>query len=102
MILDVSGQNSIFDEYGFVRGVPFVVHVERATPRWNGPIVDDRAEIRGHALAYSPAEGRNALPVEVRFEPMADSFVKQNPRPARPEHDFHFARRGLHGAELDH
>ena len=47
------------------------------------------------------AEGGSALAIEVGFQAVADGFVQQDARPARPEHHGHFARRRLDGIQLD-
>ncbi len=45
-------------------------------------------------------ESRSSLAVEVGFEPVPYRFVKQDAGPAGAEHDFHFAGRSGHCAEL--
>ena len=47
-----------------------------------------------------PRKRRSPLAIEVGLQPMPNSFMQQNPRPSRPQHHFHLARRRRHRAQL--
>ena len=100
LVLQIATQHAIFDQHVFLRGHPFVVHVERSAPAADGAVVDHRAKRARHLLADAPAEGRHALAIEVRFEAVAHRFVQQNPRPAGPQHHRRFAGRRVHRIQL--
>ena len=100
LVAQISLQDSVFDEHGFLRGLAFVVHVERAAAPGHGAVVDHRAFFAGHALADQAGESGSLLAIEVGFQAVADGFVQQHAGPAGTEHDFHFAGRSFAGVEL--
>ena len=51
LVLQIAAQNSVFDQDIALRGLAFVVDVERTAPAANGAVVDHRAERTGHLLA---------------------------------------------------
>src|ERR1700746_1287527 len=64
-------------------------------------MIDHRNFLARDAFANQPGKGRCLLTIEICFEAMTDSFVKQNPRPSRAEHNFHLSRGGLSRVELN-
>ena len=101
LVLQIAAQNAVFDQHVALRLVAFVVDVERAAAAADGAVVDDGAERACHLLADAPAEGRNALAIEIGFEAVADGFVQQDAGPAGAQHHGLFARRSIHGVELN-
>ena len=99
-VAQISLQNSLFDQDGVLRGLAFVVHVERAAPPGHGAVVDDGALFAGYALADQAGEGGGLLAIEVGFESVTDGFVQQHAGPAGAEHDFHLAGRSFASVEL--
>ena len=84
----------------FLRGLAFVVHVERAAPPGHGAVVDHGALFAGDVLADQSGERRGLLAIEVGFEPVTDGFVQQHAGPARAEDDFHLAGRSFTRVQL--
>ena len=101
LVLQVAAQDAVLDQHVVLRGLAFVVHVERSAAASDGAVVDHGAELAGHLLADAPAEGGDALAVEVGFEAVADGFVQQDAGPAGTEHDGHFAGRRFDGVQQD-
>ncbi len=81
-------------------GRALVVDVERSAPAFQRAVVDDRAQLRGDALADAARERRRALAVEVPFQAVPDRLVQQHAGPARAEHDGHRAGGRRHGLEV--
>ena len=100
LVAEISLQNSVFDENGFLRRLAFVVHVERAAAPGHGAVVDDGAFFAGHALADQAGECRSLLAIEIGFESVADGFVQQHAGPAWAENHFHVSGRSFAGVEL--
>ena len=75
---------------------------QASAPAADGAVVDHGAQLAGHLLPQTPAEGRHALAVEIGFEAVSHGFVQQNARPAGPQHHRHFAGRRLHRIQHDH
>ena len=101
-VLHVAPEDPLLDQHGAPRRGALVVDVERATAVRERPVVDDRDELGGDLLPHAAGERRGALAVEVALEPVPHGLVQEDARPARPEDDRHGARRGVHGAELQH
>ena len=101
LILKVSLENSFFDQHGFVRRIPFVVHVERTTSKRDCSIVNHGAKLGSDLLADEPGKRRRLLAIEIRFEAMADRFVQKDAGPAGAKNDFHRAGRGVDRAKLE-
>ena len=101
LVLQVAAQNAVFDQHVALRGVAFVVHVERAAAAADGAVVDHGAERARDLLADAAAERGDALAVEIGFEAVAHRFVQQNAGPAGSEHHGHLAGRRFDGVELD-
>ena len=99
-VAEISLQNSIFDQHGFLRRLAFVIHIQRPAPPRHGAVVDHRAFFAGHAFADQPGKCRRLLAIEVGFQPVADGLVQQNAGPSRTEHDFHVSRRSFARIEL--
>ncbi len=51
LVAQVSLQNSVLDQDRVLRGLTFVVHVERAAPPGHGAVIDYRAFFAGYAFA---------------------------------------------------
>ena len=100
LVAEISLENSLFDQNGFLRGLAFVVDVERSAAPGHGAVVDDRASFAGDALADQAGEGGSFLAIEVGFESVADGFVQQDAGPSGAEDDFHFSGRSFAGVEL--
>ena len=54
----------------------------------------------GHRLPDQPRKRRRLLAIEIRLQPMPHRLMQQHPRPSRPQHHFHLARRSRHRAQL--
>ena len=100
LVAEIALQNSLFDEHGFLRGLAFVVDVERSAAPGHGAVVDDRAFFAGDALADEARECGSFLAIEVGFESVADRFVQQDAGPSGAEDDFHFSCGSFAGVEL--
>ena len=66
-VLDVTHQNTIFNQHIFLTGMAFIVHIERATAIGNGAVVKHGNAFGGDTLANLAAEGARPLAVEVAF-----------------------------------
>src|SRR5436853_307379 len=64
-VLDVAAQDAVFDQHVALRGVAFVVDVERAAPVGQRAVVEHGHAARGHALPDAARERARALAVEV-------------------------------------
>ena len=101
LVLQVAAEDAVFDQDVLLRGIAFVIDVERTAAVGDGAVVDHGAERAGHLLANAAGEGGDAFAVEVGLQAVADGFVEQNAGPAGAEDDGHFACRGFDGVELD-
>src|SRR5262249_51239331 len=90
-VLHVPGENAVLDQYVALRGVAFVVDVQRAAAAVQSAVIYDRDARCGDALTDATGKGRAALAVEVALETVPDGLVQQHARPARAEHDGHRA-----------
>ncbi len=93
-VLHVALEDAILDKNGALRRIALVIHVERPAPPGDCAVIHHRDPRCGHALADAPRKHRAALAVEIALEAVADRFVQQHARPARPEHHGHGAGRG--------
>ena len=100
LVAEISLQNSVFDEHGFLRRLAFVVDVERSAPPRHGAVVDHRALFAGYAFADQAGECRSLLAVEVGFQSVTHGLVQQHARPSRAEHNFHLAGGSFASVEL--
>src|SRR5262249_29853506 len=99
-VLHVAAQDAVLDEHIAPGWRALVVDVQRTASIGDRAVVDDGHDLGGHLLADAPGECGNDLAIEVTLQAMADRFVEQDSRPARPEHDGHRARGRGHGREL--
>src|SRR5262249_45242453 len=79
---------------------PLVIHIERAAPAWNRPVIDDCAQLRGHLLSNATAECRDPFAVKVTLQAVSNSFMEQNTRPTGAEDNIHGTRWCLNGVEI--
>ena len=77
-VLQVAAQDAVFDQHRTSCGCPLVIHIERVTPAWNCPVIDDRAQLRGHLLSNATAEGRDPFAVKVTLQPVSNGFIAQS------------------------
>ena len=96
LVLQIAAQDAVLDQHIAPRGMPFVVHVQRAAPAGDGAVVDHGAQRAGHLLADASAEGRDALAVEIGFQAVPHGFMQQDAGPARTQHHGHLAGRRVH------
>src|SRR5262245_26861220 len=80
-VLQVAAQDAVFDQHRTPCGYPFVIHIERTAPAWHGPVIDDRAQLRGHLLPDTTTECRNPLTVKITLQPVSNGFMEQDTRP---------------------
>src|SRR5271167_5283691 len=99
-VAEISLQNSILDQHGFLRGLAFVVNVQGATTPRHGAVVHHSALFAGYSLADQAGECRCLLAIEVGFQAVAHGLVQQNAGPSRTEHDFHVAGGSFARVEL--
>src|SRR5690606_20266100 len=78
LVLQISSQNSLFDQNVFLRYITFVVHVDGTTSVSDCPIIHNCAQFAGYLLADLVGKGGHTFPVEISFQSMTDCFVKQN------------------------
>ena len=100
-VLQVAAQDAVLDQGRALRRVPSSSMFSDPRRPSQRAIVDDGDAGRRHALADAAGVHRGALAIEVALEAMADGFVQQHARPARPEHHRHHAGRRIHGIEVD-
>ena len=81
-ILQVAFQHAVFDQHIALRGIAFVINVERATAALNRAIVHHGYAARSNPFANTPAERRGALAVEIAFKSVADGLMQQDAGPA--------------------
>ena len=99
-ILHVAAQDAVLDQDVPAGRRAFVVDVEGAAPIRDRAVIDHRDQLGGDLLSQAAGECRDALAVEIAFEPVADSLVQQDARPAGSEHDGHRPRRRVDRREL--
>src|SRR5262249_33299727 len=66
----------------------------------NGPVVDDRDQLRCDFLIEAARERRDSLAIEVALETVTDRLVEEGSRPAGAEDERHRAGRRLDRGEL--
>src|ERR1019366_6288895 len=93
LVLQVAAQYAVLDQDVAPGRLPFVVHVERSAPAADRAIVHHGAQFARYLLSHAPAEGRDALAVEIGLQPVTHRLVQQDPRPAGPQHHRHLAGR---------
>src|SRR5207247_4800620 len=98
--LHVAAEGPLVDEEGSAGRRPLVVHVEGSPTVREGPVVDDGDQVRSDPVAEAPAEGGDALSVEVALEPVTDRLVKEDSWPAGAENHRHRPGRGIDRAEI--
>src|SRR4029450_9005183 len=84
-VLQVAAQDTVFNQHRTPCGRPLVIHIERTAPTWNRPVIDHCAQLRGHLLPNATTKCRDALAVKITFQPMSNSFMEQDTRPAGAE-----------------
>ena len=99
-VAEISLQNSILDQHGFLRGLAFIIDVQRAAAPRHGAVIDHGALFAGHSFADQAGECRRLLAIEVGLQPVTDRLVQQNAGPSRTEHYFHVAGRSFARVEL--
>src|SRR5262245_47560482 len=99
-VLQIATQDTIFDQHRTPCGHPLVIHIERAAPAWNRPVIDDCAQLRGHLLSNATAECRDPFAVKVTLQAVSNSFMEQNTRPTGAEDNIHGTRWCLNGVEI--
>ena len=92
-ILQISFEDAVLYQNGLAGRRALVVDRQRSAPLKHRAVIDHGDPGGGDALADPASECRRALSVEIALEAVADRFVKQHARPARPEHDRHFPGR---------
>ena len=100
LVGQVAAQNAIFDQNRLVRCGSLVIHIQRATPRGDGAVVDDSDLRAGDLLSDQPRKGRGLFAVEVGLKAMPYGLVEQDSRPARAQNHLHLTGRRRHGAQL--
>ena len=99
-VAEISLQDSVLDEDGFLRRLAFIIHVQGATAPRHRAVVDDGALRAGNSFADQTSECRGLLTIEIGFQAVTHSLMQQNPRPSRTQHDFHVASWGFACIEL--
>ena len=74
-VLKVALEHAFFDENRPSRRITLIIHVERPAPEWNCPVVHHRAQFGCDALTDQVSECGGLLPIEIRFQTVADRFV---------------------------
>src|SRR4029078_11072926 len=80
-ILHVPAQDAVLDEHRALRGMAFIVEIERSAALAQRAVVDDGDTRRGAALSDASAERARALAIEITLESVPDGFVQQDARP---------------------
>src|SRR6202142_135188 len=75
-VAEISLQNSVFDQHGFLRRLAFVIHIQRASAPWHRAVVDHGALFAGHSFADQAGEGRRFLAIKVCLQSMTYSLVE--------------------------
>ena len=101
-VLDVTSENAILDQHAALRRIALVVHVQRTAAIGNCAVVDHRHAWRCDTLADAAGKSGAALAIEIAFEPVANGFMQQNTRPARPQHHRHRAGRRRPRRQIGH
>jgi len=57
LVAEIALQDSVLDQHGFLRGLAFVIDVERAATPRHGAVVDYRALLAGHSSADQAGKG---------------------------------------------
>ena len=100
LVAQIAFEDSVLDQDGLLRGLAFVIDVERAAAPGHGAVIDDRASFAGYALADQSGEGGSFLAVEVGFEAVTDGFVQKDSGPSGAEDNFHVSGGSFAGVEL--
>ncbi len=96
----IPSQDPSLDQHRATGRSALVVHVERPAPEWQRPVVHDRTDLRCHSAAYQVGEGGGLASVEVRFQPVTDRLMQQDPRPAARQHHRHCPGGGFHRLQV--
>ncbi len=100
LVAQVALQNSFFNQHGFLRGLAFVIYIQRSAAPGHRAVIDYRAFFAGYSLADQAGKGRSLLAIEIGFQAVSDGFVQQDAGPSRAENDFHFAGGSFARVEL--
>src|SRR5262249_26112244 len=92
---------SFFNEDCLMGRITLIIHVQRPAAKRYRSVIHNCAQFRSDFLSYQTGESRRFLPIEISLQTMADGFVKENARPARPEHHFHRSSRRIDGSQLE-
>src|SRR5262249_20523608 len=99
-VLQISLQNAFLNQYCLVRGIAFVIDIQRSATKGYRSVINNSTQLRAHFLPHQTSKCRGLLSIEVRFEAVPNRFVQQNSRPTRGEHHLHGTGRSVNGAEL--
>ena len=99
-VLQVAAQDAVFNQHRTPGGRPLVIHIERATPAWNCPVIDHRAQLRGHLLPNATAKCRDPLAIKIAFQSVSNGFMEQDARPTGTKDNVHSTCRRLDSIEI--
>ena len=92
-ILQISGQNPIFNQYRAPCGIPLIINIQRTASIGNIALVNHRYPFCRHALANTSCKCAGTFTVKIAFQTMPHRFMQQHPRPTITQHHRHRSRR---------
>ena len=101
-VLQITFEDTVLDQRGALRGIAFVVHLQRASTSCQRAVIHHCHAFRRDALADTAGKRRAALAIEVAFQAVPDRFVQQDARPAVAQHHGHVTCRCRRRIEIGH